>query len=128
MDLRTVNTNALAFIGDGIYEVYIRKHVLQMGTADVNKLHKLAVKYVKAQAQSLVMKDILRDLSPEEEKLVKRARNHRQSTKAKNVDMVTYKWATAFEALLGYLYYKEDMERMEEIIRRGIEITEKNNE
>lgn len=124
MNPEIMNTNALAFIGDGVYEVYIREYVLSMGTVDVNKLHRLAVGYVKAEAQCLVMKSLLDELDDGEMAVVRRARNHKQRTKAKSADIITYKWATAFEALIGYLYYKKDIERMEYIIKRGIEITE----
>lgn len=128
MDLNTVNTNTLAFIGDGIYEVFVRKHVIESGNFDVNRLHKESVKYVKAPAQCFVMKKIQTELSEEEERIVKRARNHKQHTKAKNSDIITYKWATAFEALIGYLYYKGDFGRMRYLIEQGIKLTEESYE
>ena len=89
---------------------------------NVNALHNLATRYVKASAQAKIIKSIFDELSEEEQALVKRARNRKYHTKAKNADPVTYKWATAFEALVGYLYLAEDQERLEQIIDRALSL------
>lgn len=121
-DLRTVNTTALAYMGDAVYEQAVREHILKRGSYNVNALHNLATRYVKASAQAKIIKSIFDELSEEEQALVKRARNRKYHTKAKNADPVTYKWATAFEALVGYLYLAEDQERLEQIIDRALSI------
>ncbi|NLY70293.1 MAG: ribonuclease III [Clostridiales bacterium] len=111
-----MNTTVLAFMGDAVYETYIRDHVIKSGKTHAERLHKDAVKFVRAEAQSAALKLILDNLSEEEISLVKRARNKKSSTRPKNVDPVDYKWATALEALIGYLYLSGQIERMEEII------------
>jgi ribonuclease-3 family protein len=80
---------------------------------------------VRAEAQAAVIKEIKDDLDPKLAALVRRARNHKSATRPKNADPVVYKWATAFEALIGHLYLKEETELMEEIIYRAIEIIER---
>lgn len=132
-----MNTTALAYIGDGIYEVYIRQHVLGESPANVDILHRKATGFVRADSQALVMKRLMKEkesseapcpgafrLTDEEEALVKRARNRKITSMPKNTLPVTYKWATAFEALTGFLYLAGMTERMEELINRAIEIIE----
>lgn len=122
MNVKSINTTTLAFMGDAIYEVYIRKHVISLGEPGADRLHKMAVKYVRAESQAKSIKAMLEELSPEETGIVRRARNRKSATKPKNVDYMTYKWATAFEALIGHLGLSENKERMEEIIRRAMDI------
>ena len=122
-----MNTTALAFLGDAVYETYVRNHLIQTMQADADKLHRTAVKYVRAEAQAGAMKQLLSSLSEEELGLVKRARNKKISTKPKNADPVLYKWATAFEALIGYLYLSDNRARMEEVIIATMESVKKSN-
>jgi len=124
-DYLNEKTIALAFIGDAVYELFIREHVfdkVKMSHAD--QMHRASVKFVKASAQCESIKQLLRDelLSEEEIALVKRARNHKVATKAKNASMVEYKWATAFEALIGYLYLSKQTDRMNEIMKLTLSI------
>ena len=130
-NLKQLNTDALAYMGDAVYEQYIREMLLKSGFARVNNLHRSATKYVKASAQAKAIRTMMAvgtgkaaepELSEEEQKLVKRARNHKFNSKAKNADPVTYKWATAFEALVGYLYLSENKGRLSQIINRAVEI------
>lgn len=123
-DLKKLNTTALAYMGDAVFEQAIREHILNKGVPDVNKLHRMSTMYVSAQAQAGIIKSLFDDLSEEEQKLVKRARNRKYHTKAKNADPVTYKWATALEALIGFLYLSEDMQRLQWVISRAVEIIE----
>ncbi|MDO4746374.1 MAG: ribonuclease III domain-containing protein [Bacillota bacterium] len=125
MNIKNMNTTALAYMGDAVYEQAVRKHILEGGLGDVNKLHRLATRYVSAPAQATIIKSLFDDLTEEEQKLVKRARNRKYHTKAKNADPVTYKWATALEALIGYLYLSEEEQRLEWVMKRAIEIIEK---
>ncbi len=120
-----MNTTALAFIGDAVYEVYIRKHVMDSIGANANKLHRAAVGYVCAGSQAKAVKRLMAEfLTEEETALVKRARNHKISTKSRSADAVTYKLATAFEALIGFLFLAEEQQRLEQVIFRAIEIIE----
>jgi ribonuclease-3 family protein len=96
------NTTVLAFLGDAAYELRIRAHVVRAGIADADRLHRAAVRYVRAAAQATAMKALFPALPVEEQTLAKRARNKKISAKPKNADPIDYKWATAFEALLGY--------------------------
>ncbi|MDD7035090.1 MAG: ribonuclease III domain-containing protein [Firmicutes bacterium] len=122
--MRNLNSEALAYAGDAVYELYVRSMLLESGTARVNNLHRRATEYVKAAAQAKAIKEMFPELTEKEQALVKRARNHRFHSKAKNADPVTYKWATAFEALVGYLYLAGDMDRMKRIMSWAVEITD----
>lgn len=121
-NLNQVNTTALAYMGDAVYEQAVREHVIKKGSYHVNNMHRLSTDFVKASAQARIIKAMFDELPEKEQKLVKRARNRKYASKAKNADPVTYKWATAFEALVGYLYLAEDHERLESVLSRAIEI------
>ena len=126
-----LNTAALAFMGDAVYEVYVRRHVLGTGTSHSDVLHRMAVEYVSADGQAKVVRTLMEgELSDEEMSLVRRARNHKASSSKKTrasrrgSDIITDKLATAFEALLGELYLSNDMGRLEFLINRAFEIIE----
>ncbi len=119
-DLAYINTTVLAFLGDSVYETYVRKYVIDKGQVNADLLHRAAVRFVRAEAQAYALKAMLNDLTEDELSLVKRARNKKISTKPKNADPITYKWATAFEALIGFLYLSQNPDRMEDIILRSI--------
>lgn len=119
-DLRTYSPLTLAYIGDGVYELVIRTILVKKGNCPVNQLHKYASSLVKAGAQSQMM-EILEPLLTEEELAVyKRGRNAHSPTMAKHATMADYRRATGFEALMGYLYLKEDYSRIVELVRKGI--------
>lgn len=129
---KELNIAALAFIGDAVYEVYVRKHVMETGVAHSDVLHKMAVEYVSAEGQAKVIKALIdEELTEDELALVKRARNHRASnskkTRAsrKGGNIMTDKYATAFEALVGELYLKEDKDRLDYLVNRSFDIIEK---
>lgn len=129
MKASLLNTNALAFIGDAVYEVYIREHLLGDGNPNVDVLQKKAVNYVKASRQAKALKEMMDGFLTEEEiAIAKRARNHKTTSKPKNADPVDYKNATAFEALIGYLHLEGKEERVIEIIEKAIEILEADHE
>lgn len=119
-----MNTTVLAYLGDAVYEVYVREHVINTGQVNANRLHYSAVRYVKAAAQAQIIKEVFEELPPEQQALVKRARNKKSVTKAKNADPVDYKWATAFEALVGYLYLEKRTEEMEALFKRACRVIE----
>lgn len=123
-ELKQLNTTALAYMGDAVYEQFIREHILKKGTADTNRLHRISTMYVSAPAQAKIIKSLFDDLTEDEQKLVKRARNRKYHTKAKNADPVTYKWATALEALIGYLYLAGDVQRLTQLCEQAVAIIE----
>jgi len=122
IDYTRMDTTTLAFVGDAVYEEYIREHVVQRGTIKADRLHTQAVRYVNAGAQAEVMKALVDGLPETELNLVKRARNKKTNTKAKNASPMDYKWATAFEALIGYYKLSGHIEEMEGLIRKAIDI------
>ncbi len=118
-----LNTTELAFLGDALFEIEVRKKVMEEGARGSDKLHKKAVGYVCAQSQAKIIKTLFDAmLTSEEQEFVKRARNRKSATKPKNASVMDYKWATAFEALLGKLYVENDSKRLEEILKRAIAV------
>lgn len=118
IDEKQLNSLALAYMGDAVYEIYVRRHLLQNGKVRPNNLHREATHYVSAKAQSQVIHQFLdtNQLTDEEIAVVKRGRNAKSGTVPKNTDVQTYRYSTAFESLLGYLYLSGKVERLEEII------------
>ena len=110
------NTTALAYIGDAVYELYIRENIIKSGQTNADIMHRISINYVSAEAQANTLKKIYDALKESERELVRRARNHKISSKPKNAAPVDYKLATAFEALIGYLYMSGDKERMDEVL------------
>ena len=119
-DLRSYSPLTLAYIGDGVYELIIRTILVKKGNCPVNRLHKKASSLVKAGAQSAIMEVIEEELTPEELSVYRRGRNAHSTTMAKHATMADYRRATGFEALMGYLYLKEDYTRMLTLVRMGI--------
>ena len=124
MDTREVNVKTLAYIGDVVYELYIREHVISNSREQVNKLHKKTIKYVSAKAQARIVAAMDNELSDEEKDIIRRGRNAEANTVPKNTDVVTYKIATGFESLIGFLYLEKRIERLEYIIDKSIKIIE----
>ena len=124
--LITMSPLVLAYLGDTVYESYIREHLIRQNmNRKVNNLHKLAIQYSKAKEQATIIHEIENELTEEEMKIFKRGRNQKSHTAPKNADIIDYKYATGFEALIGYLYLGEEKERLEYIIQKGIEIIER---
>ena len=119
-DLRSYSPLTLAYIGDGVYELIIRTILVKKGNCPVNRLHKKASSLVKAGAQSAIMEVIEEELTPEELSVYRRGRNAHSPTLAKHATMADYRRASGFEALMGYLYLKEDYTRMLTLVRMGI--------
>lgn len=118
MDYNLLNGLALAYVGDAIYEVYIRDYLIDSGQTRPNQLHRMATHYVSAKAQAFLINELqAADMLTEEELLIyKRGRNSKSHTTAKNADVTTYRMSTGFEALMGYLHLTKQTERMEELI------------
>ena len=112
-EINTLSPLSLAFIGDSVYEMFIRTKILSLGNRPANELHKQAVKFVKASQQARAAHEIFENLSDEEKEIYKRGRNTNIHTVPKNADMADYRHATALEALIGYLYIKGEEARLE---------------
>lgn len=115
-ELNTLSPLTLAFLGDSVYEMFVRTKILSGGSRPANELHKIAVGYVKAKAQATAAHKIFDMLTEEEITIYKRGRNTNIHTVPKNADMADYRHATALEALIGYLYLKGENERLTEIL------------
>lgn len=117
MDLDSINIITLAYIGDAVYEVYIREELIRKGIVKVDELQKEAVKYVSAKGQKEILTKLIDNniLDDKELDIVKRGRNNKRTNHPKNTDVITYKLSTGFEALIGYLYMNNNYKRLEEI-------------
>ena len=120
MNVDTINVIALAYLGDAIYEVYIRESLMKNGIVKVEELQKIATQYVSAKGQAKILSDLLEKniLTEEEIEIVHRGRNHKRSSHPKHTDIITYKLSTGFETLIGYLYLSKQNTRLEEILRQ----------
>jgi len=118
MNVNEINVLVLAYLGDNIYEYYVRRYLIEKKVANVNELQKSAVNYVSAVNQSRFLNSMVENnfLTSEELSVVKRARNHKTGSHPKNCDILTYKHATALEALIGYLEFLNNRNRIEEIM------------
>jgi ribonuclease-3 family protein len=114
-DPKLMSPLQLAYIGDVVYELYVRSFLVETTDLNVNQLHKNAVRFVRAEAQAEVMKEIMNILTEEEIRIFKRGRNAKSSSVPKNAKLIDYKHATGFESLLGYLYILNRKERIDEL-------------
>ena len=118
MNLLEINVLVLAYLGDTVYENYVRKYLINKGIGNVNDLQKEAVSFVSAKNQAAFLTEMIDNNMFFEEELdvIKRARNYKTTSHPKNCDIITYKYATGLEALIGYLELKKDKERIDEIM------------
>ena len=118
MQTREINVLVLAYLGDAIYENYVRKYLVNKGIGHVNDLQKEAINYVSAKSQADFLNRMIDNnfLTDEEIVIVKRARNYKTTSHPKSCDIVTYKYATGLESLIGYLDLEGKNERIEEIM------------
>ncbi len=116
---------ALAFMGDSVYEIIIRSIVVQEANRPAGQLNKIKVKYVNASAQAQIVEFIEPELTEEEVEVYKRGRNAKSYTSAKNQSITDYRKATGFEALCGYLYLKGELDRLIELIKKGITVIDR---
>lgn len=112
------NMLVLAYLGDSIYETYIRKYLIDKGISKVKELQRESIKYVSARAQADYLKEMINNNFFDEQELniIICARNHKSNHKPKNCDIITYKNATGLEALIGYLYLEEKIDRIDKIV------------
>lgn len=122
--IRSMNILALAYMGDALYEIRVRESLLREHPREkVQKLHGRAIRFVCASAQAQAVRGMIAEgfLTEAEQEIVKRGRN-RAVNPPKNADPSDYRYATGFEALIGVLFFREEIRRMEEVIQRAIEL------
>jgi len=121
MEVMNLQPLVLAYIGDAVYETYIRTMLVVNKKTNVNTLHKMSVNYVKAKAQSDIVRRIMDKLNPDEQDVVRRGRNAKSVTVPKHAEVTDYRYSTGFEALIGYLYLINQTDRLLEILRLSVE-------
>lgn len=118
----------LAYAGDAVYELLVRSYIINSHDTNVNKMHRLSVKFVKANAQAFLIKKLDVLLTEEEKRIVKRGRNAKVTSSPKNAELMDYRYATGFEALFGYLYLSNELDRLIELFNKSIEILNEKDE
>lgn len=124
MGINEINILSLAYLGDAVYELKVRNFLISTGISKVNKLQKEAMNFVPAKSQAKYINYLIDNnlLNEEELDYVKRGRNASTYSHPKNTDIVTYKWATGFECLFGYLYLDNKKERIDELFNIILEV------
>ena len=115
-EVNTMSPLTWAYVGDGVFELFIRTHLINDTKLKPHKLHIEAIKYVKADAQAKILNEIKEKLTDEEKDIVRRGRNAENHHLPKNATVEEYSYSTAFEALIGYLYLTKQDERLKEIL------------
>lgn len=119
-----INPLVLAYLGDATYAHYVRYHLIARGLVKPNQLHKESTRYVSAKAQANILLTLLPQLSEQELAVVKRGRNAKSGSVAKNANVIDYRHATALEALIGYLFLSGQEQRLDQIIQQSFAIVE----
>ena len=123
-DVRTYSPLTLAYIGDAVYDLIIRTVVVERANRPANELHHITVRYVSAEAQSRIVETLIESFTEEELSVYRRGRNSKPHTMSKNASPADYLKATGFEAVLGYLYLQDKMERVLKLVKKGVESLE----
>lgn len=118
--VKNLNPQVLAFVGDGVYSLYIREKLVTSSKLQGKDLHNQVTKYVKAAGQSNFIERILPLFNDMEMSIFKRARNHKTLSQAKNQNIIDYRRATGLEAVLGYLYLIGNHTRLNEILKLSV--------
>lgn len=121
-DIRSYSALALAYIGDVVYDLVIRTMVVSQANRPVNDLHRITVRYVSANAQSKIVQALQDSFTEEEQSVYRRGKNAKPHTTAKNASLADYLKATGFEAVLGYLYLTDQVERLLYLVKTGISL------
>jgi len=126
-NIREISPIVLAYVGDALFELFVRIHLIGTGEMKTSRLHKKSIVYVKAQAQAEIVKQLSDCLTEEENDIIRRGRNIKPASPPKNADIMDYRYATGFEALIGYLYVSDKHERLMEILDKCLDIKGANN-
>ncbi|MEK3941338.1 Mini-ribonuclease 3 [Paenibacillus sp. FSL H3-0310] len=118
---RLLSPIVLAYVGDAIYEVAVRQYLVSLPNLRPNHLHRSATGLVSAKAQCAILNFLEPSLTEEEKDVARQGRNAKSGSVPKNADVLEYRHATAFECLIGHLYYTGQQERIEEIVHKGIQ-------
>lgn len=123
---KLMNGLALAYMGDGVYEQFIRHHLMGKANIKPNHLHREAIKFVSAKAQAKILHKLQESefFTEEEARMIKRGRNGKSGTIPKNTDVVTYRNATGFEAVIGFLYLDGQSDRLYEMMQAAVQMIE----
>lgn len=124
IELNTMSPLVWAYVGDGVYELYIRTHLIKTTKLKPHRLHIETIKYVKAQSQAAILEKLQGSLLEEELEIVRRARNTENHHLPKNAQLRDYQYATALEGLIGYLYLSGKQKRLQEILKLCVELGE----
>ena len=117
-DIREVSPSVLAYVGDAVFELYVRLHLAARIHSKSGALHRQAIVFVRAEAQARAARSILDSFSEEEASVFRRAKNSNPTSLAKNASPADYKYATGLEAVIGYLYLTDQNARLDEVLRR----------
>ncbi len=120
-DMRTYSPLTLAYIGDAVFEIIVRTLVVEKGQKSANALHRHTTKIVCAQMQAKLVDAVFERLTEEEQDIYRRGKNTKIHSSAKNASLGDYRKATGFEALCGYLFLKDETERIMQIVRQAFE-------
>ena len=125
-EIKKINTNTLAYLGDAVFEVMVREKIVRERPGDANRSHHTAVRYVSSSGQAKAAKAMIAEgfLTDDELAVYKRARNHRSFSRPQHADPKEYKIATGFEALLGFLYLSDERQRLREIADEAVRIVD----
>jgi ribonuclease III family protein len=121
-NLREVPISVLAYLGDAVYELYVRLHMAKTSEAKSGELHRRSIKLVRASAQAMTAQRLQGTLTDEEEAIYRRGRNSRPGSMPKNADPADYQAATGLEAVIGYLYLKGDTSRLDQLMAEILEV------
>lgn len=122
MEINNINILVLAYLGDSAYELYVREMLINKNISSVDELQKTSTKYVSAKGQYEILNRLINNnyLTNDEIDIIKRGRNYKRDYHPKNTDIITYKYSTGFEALLGYLYLT-NKNRLKEVLEKAVE-------
>lgn len=122
LDVNQMSPLVWAYVGDSVYEQFIRNYLVTNTKYKPHKLHIEATKFVKASAQAEILQKLEEELTEEEQEIVRRTRNTQNHHVAKNASVQDYMYATAFEGLIGYLHLTKQKDRLEEILDMSLKI------
>ena len=117
----------LAFVGDAVFDLFVRERLVCLANRPVNRLHSLAVSLVKASSQARAAKRLSEILSEKELSVLKRGRNAHTNHKAKNASESDYHYATGLEALFGFLYLSGETDRLRELFELTLDCIEEDS-